>query len=204
MLFVCFLATLAGPVGNSAALAEGDAAGERTIVPTLALETEQYSEVSRLALATAEQSEARSLWVSRLALGLQYDLSRNWLGAGKLKGQTSLGLGIVFALGHWPLHLRQEILFTRRATPSLSLLAGFGTGFQINTFDIHRSHWELGLALGVAIADRVEAIYCPMLTVGMGDKKEQVFGGTRAHGIATELAPLGFVVRARFNGLGFR
>lgn len=174
-----------------------------TFVPTLAVETGTYREELRVDIGGTTLAETRSLWVSRVTLGLQYGLPDSWLDAGRLRATTSIGIGLVFALGQWPLHVRQEAVYVRPVTGWLSLAAGLGVGSQINVSRLRRSYLEVGLPVGVVVADLVELTYYPMLTIGTAAEKRPVFGGTRSHSVHTGVAPLNLIARVRFNRLGF-
>jgi hypothetical protein len=197
---VCALAT---SFLASTAIAEEPAVPDDTFVPTLAVETGTYREELRVDIGDTTLAETRSLWVSRVTVGLQYGLPDSWPGAGRLRATTSIGIGLVYALGQWPLHFRQEAVYVRPVTGWLSLAAGLGVGSQINVSRLRRSYLEVGLPVGVVVADLVELTYYPMLTIGIAAEKRPVFGGTRSHSVHTGVAPLNFIARVRFNRLGF-
>jgi len=197
---VCWLALLTG----SASAEQGQSAPPtKRFVPTLGLETGMYRERLTIDLDEAQLSETRSLWVTRLAFGLSYPLGAARPGAVKVRGQSSLGFGLVYEAGQWPLHTRQEELVQFTVLPWLAPQIGLGTGFQLNLTDPSLSYWEVGLPVGVSITRHLELIYYPMLTVGIGAEERPVFGGTRTHGVATGFAPFNLMLRVRFGGLAF-
>ena len=186
-------------------LAENDPGASQTkrLVPTLGVETGEYSERLAVELGGGELSDTRSLWVTRIDLGLAYPLTRERPRALSLRGQSSVGIGLVYEVGQWPLHVRQELLVAYPATLWLSLELGLGTGFQLNLTNPSLSYWEVGLPVGVKFANIFELVYYPMLTVALGSDQTPVFGGTKSRGVNTGLAPLNLCARFHFRGLAF-
>ena len=202
LLTTLALIALALPARADEAIATSAAANSPRFVPTLSLETGQYAEELRLDLGERTEREQRALWSSRLALGLGYPIPIDGLGFGQLRGQSSVGVGLVYELGHWPVHLRQELLLALPLTAGLAAVGGLGTGVQLNTSAWARSYWEFTTPIGLR-AGPVEVLYLPAALIGLGAETEEVFGGERRHGVANGLAPLNIVARVRFERLGW-
>jgi len=173
-----------------------------TFTPTISTQSGLVAERLSVDAGGAHEAEVRNLWVTRLALGLEYAIPGGPLGE-HLRGTTSLGVGVVYALGQWPLQLRQEVAWVGPVTSWLAIQVGVSTGVHLNLSDTHRSYWDVGVPIGVEVAGTVELVYYPALTVALGSRREPVFGGVKTHGMATGLAPLEFGLRLRLERLGF-
>jgi hypothetical protein len=175
-----------------------------TFVPTVAVEVGTFTEALRVNRGeSALSSETRALWLTRLMLGLRFDLPNTHIGIGSLRGQTSVGLGPIYARGHWPLHLRQEMVWGHAVLSWLSLQVGATIGLHLNLSDIRFSFLEIGPQVGVEVADLVEIAYLPAYAVGLGSRRKNVFGGEVMQEVDTGLKPLSLMLRIRFDGLSF-
>jgi hypothetical protein len=172
------------------------------LVPTLGTQTGLISERLQVSAGDLSLSETRSLWVTRLALGLEYALP-GAPATEALRGHTSVGVGLVYASGQWPVQVRQEVSWTRPITSWLSVDVGLGTSLHLNPSSFHLSYWDLGAPVALDIAGVVELVYYPALVVALGASREPAFGGEKTHGIATGLALFELGLRVRFGGLGF-
>jgi hypothetical protein len=177
-------------------------AGPPRFVPTLALEAGTTGEALEVALATGELSDTRQHTNSRVALGLAYHLIDLRGPAIALIGQTSLGVGLRWQTGDWPLHLRQELATRFRLTSWCSIAIGLGTGVEINTGQPAMSYWELGVPLTLRLWF-VELQYYPHATLPLSGEERAVFGGTRRQATALAITPLHAVLRFRIEPLGF-
>ena len=186
----------------AAGTAHAQDAAVHTFTPTISTQSGIIAERLGVDAGGAHASETRSLWVTRLALGVEYAVPGGPI-AGHLRATTSLGVGVVYALGQWPLQLRQEVTWVRPVTSWLAVEVGLGTGVHLNVSDLHRSYWDVGVPIGLEVAGTVELVYYPALMVALGSRREPVFGGEKTHGMATGLAPVELGLRLRLERLGF-
>lgn len=186
----------------AATSARAESTTHTSFTPTVSTQSGLVSERLSVHGAGVHPSDTRDLWVTRLALGLEYAVPGAPLG-GRLRGTTWLGVGLIYALGQWPLQLRQEVAWVRPVTSWLAALVGVGAGVHLNVSDLHRSYWDVGVPVGVEVAGIVGLVYYPALTVALGSRREPVFGGAKTHGMASGLAPLELGLRLRLERLGF-
>ncbi|MCB9613073.1 MAG: hypothetical protein H6722_11525 [Sandaracinus sp.] len=168
----------------------------RRWLPTLALEAGFLDEELRFEGA----SDERSLWFSRLSIGVAVGLPSARL-RGSLRSVTELGLGLVYRTGHWPLSLRQGVHYERRIAERFALVTGLDVALQLDARAPRRSHAEMGLNVGFR-AGPFELAWRPHLAFRLGEERTQVFEGTRVRRIATQLQLFHLVARFHFRTLG--
>lgn len=171
--------------------------------PSVAIEAGQYAEEMTVDYGDESQSSSRSLNNTRLALGVAYPLYEDWHGLGALRGQSSLGAGLVYYVGQWPIHARQEVKLHHVLTGWLDLEVGLESGLQLNVSRLSHSYADLGLVIGVDIAGYVELLYLPAFVVGLGSDHQDVFAGTKSQRIDTGFQVLNFALRVHFDGLSW-
>jgi len=169
-------------------------------LPTLALESGWLDEELRFENDSTTQSNERSLWLSRLSVGVAVGLPSERL-RGSLRSVSELGLTLVYRSGHWPLTLRQGVLYERRLAPRFAVVTGLDVALQLDTGAPRRSHAELGLSGGFR-AGPFELLWRPHLGFRLAEEREAVFGGTRVRRIATQLQLFHVVARFSFRSLG--
>lgn len=157
-----------------------------------------YSEQLDLTLAGDTHESTRDLFNTRLAVGLEYDLPGTWLPAGTV-AQTELGVGVVFELGQWPVHLRQRALW-RTALWVFHFEAGLDAGLTLNPSAWAFSYGSFGVPLGLRWG-WFGVQWRPAFLVGLGAEESSVFSGKRSHSIHTGLAPMSVAMQFHITAL---
>ena len=177
------------------AASQGRARGDLSLAPTLGLGVGQTLEAARVEFDDGgAATQARALTHSRLDLGLSYALLRR--GMTRVRGQSSAGVGLVYAPGDWPVHLRQDFGVELVPKRWFGAFVGLGVGFDINTTRPVYSAFALALPLGLRFGP-VELVYRPALSVGLGAEHSEVLGGSQRRSAATGVAPFELLLRVR-------
>lgn len=169
--------------------------------PTAELEPGQTWERLTVDSAAAHSVEDRWLWTARLGVGLSARLPAVG-GLDHLRSETAVGLGLVFASGHWPVHVRTQLLWDQELGHQVSLVLGLSTGVLLDTGAPHRSAWEAGIPLGLRWRF-LDLLYHPAVIVPLGAEESSVFGGLRRSSARPGLSPFGLLLRVRLAALGF-
>lgn len=167
-------------------------------VPSVALRLESFEE----RLSVAGHAETRSLAGAGLDLGLEYLVLPGALEIGQLEGTTALGLSLVFAKGSWPVHLEQELRWVYPPADWLALFGGLSLGISVSFAEPEHSFIAVGAVLGARIGP-VELGFTPRLSLPIGPRETETFGGLRVDSAALGLSPLGLRLRWRIEALGF-
>lgn len=171
--------------------------GDVPLAATLGLSIGSTRETLRLSRDDGASSvDTRALMTSRLDLGLNYIVAGIGGERWRLRGQSSLGVGLVYALGEWPLHLRQDLGLELVPRRWFGLFVYGSVGFDINTARPPLSAFVLGLPVGLRFGP-VELMARPALRVGLGAEEETIAGATQRRSASTGVAPFEVMLRVR-------
>lgn len=174
------------------------AADARGLRESVGLETGRYDDQMQVVASPVDVTERRTLWFSRLDVGVSYPVSASALPPG-LEGETSLGLGVLYAVGEFPLYARQQLTWNRSFSSWGTFLVGVSAGVRYVPARVVESAFETGLALGLRLGNHIEVVYRPLFVLPLGSESTTVWGGTLSRRVSTQLAPLNFGVVARFS-----
>ncbi len=173
------------------------AGGDHPLAATLGLSVGSTREELRLEAADGTASrDVRSLTNSRLDLGMNYGVAGIGGDRWRLRGQSSLGVGLIYALGEWPLHLRQDVGIEFVPRRWFGLFAYGSVGLDLNTARPPLSAFVLGLPVGLRFGP-VELMARPALRVGLGEEVSALAGGTQRRSAVTGIAPFEVMLRVR-------
>lgn len=185
------------------ALASVSARAEKIALrPGASVDVGYYPDERRLTTPDGETASTRQLWFTRVNLSVGYDIRQRVL-PGLMRGQSSLGVGVVYQEGQFPLHLRQELVWDYPLSSWLELEAGLVFGANFNFTNSAGSFWEVSVPLGLRFKKSVELLYWPMLTLPLSAQTDDVFGGTIAARVAPAVVPVGLVVRVSLRAFEF-
>ncbi len=206
-LFVALAASHAGETTASSPPTAGEGPsgdkGDYRLAPTFGLSFGQTHEAIRLEHADGDPTtDTRGLWNTRLELGFNYALNRRPKRL-RIRGQSSVGVGLTFATGDWPVHVRQTFGVEYVPKPWFGLLATAGVGFDIATTRPVYSAFVVTLPIGLRFGP-VELLYQPAIRVGLASEQSQVLGVLERRAAHTGFAPFELMLRIRIPIRGLR
>ncbi|MGE0327566.1 MAG: hypothetical protein AB7S68_34960 [Polyangiaceae bacterium] len=169
--------------------------------PTLGAELGYTPERLRVSFPTETYEEDRSLWNSRLTLGLD----GRWpsaLGTLDLRSLSEVGYGFVHHTGHGLLELSQTGLLEHEMGHAFALSFGGALVGALDTSSAARSSLTLGLPIGLRFRG-VEIWYRVGFVVPLGSEREPVFIGTRELSARPGINWLDFGLRVHLGFLEF-
>jgi len=194
---------LTGPQSSGAETGPTATKGDYRLAPTIGLSIGETHEELRLEHTDRDPTrEVRGLLNTRLDLGFNYALGRRRSSL-RIRGQSSLGVGLTYATGDWPLHLRQEFGLEYVAKPWFGLFAYAGAGFDITTTRPAFSAFVVTLPIGLRFGP-VELIYRPGFRIGLASEQALVAGVVARRGARTGFAPFEVMLRVRIPIRGLR
>lgn len=166
------------------------------LVPTVSVGFGHHEERLELELAGQKSTETRIDERILVAFGVAHPL------AARFDGHASLGFGPTFQQGRYQLVLREDVTFVHRWS-WLAVRAGLGPGLSLDTTESTMSFAELGLPLTLTVAESVELVYRPFLSVPLAGDRRDVFAGSRTRSADLAFVPFDLTLRLRVRALGF-